>query len=137
MRDTHRVTAGELMTDYLAAARRGDWDTAFGYFADDIVFHIPGRSSFAGERRGKAAARDYIETIREHHRGQIEVELIDMLTSGERVVLLVRERFLGDGDPVEIRRANVYRVQGDEIVEISIFEANQYTVDALMDEIES
>ena len=138
MRDTQCVMPRELMTDYLAAARRGDWDTAFGYFADDIVFHIPGRSSFAGERRGKGAARDYIESVREHYRGgEIEVELIDMLTSGERVVLLVRERFLGDGDPVEIRRANVYRVQGDEIVEISIFEADQYTVDALMDEIES
>jgi uncharacterized protein len=137
MRDTPRVTPLELMTDYIAAARRGDWDTALGYFADDIVFHIPGRSSFAGERRGKEAARDYIETIREHHRGEIEVELIDMLTSDERVVLLVRERFLGDGDPVEIRRANVYRVHGDEIVEISIFEADQYAVDALMDEVES
>jgi ketosteroid isomerase-like protein len=132
------VTARELITDYLAAARRGDWDTAFGFFADDIVFNIPGRSSFAGRRHGKDAARDYIDTIREHYRGgEIEVELIDMLTSDERVVLLVRERFLGDDEPVEIRRANVYRVQGDQIAEISIFEADQYTVDALMDEIES
>jgi ketosteroid isomerase-like protein len=126
------------MTDYFAAVRRGDWDTAFAYFAEDIVFNIPGRSSLAGERRGKEAARDYIDTIREHYRGgEIEVELIDMLTSDERVALLVRERFTGDGDPLEIRRANVYRVQGDEIVEISIFEADQYTVDALMDEIRS
>ena len=52
-----------------------------------------------------------------------------MLTSDERVV--------GDDEPLEIRRANVYRVQGDQIVEISIFEADQYTVDALMGEIES
>jgi ketosteroid isomerase-like protein len=132
------MTPQDLITDYLAAARRGDWDTALGYFADDIIFNIPGRSSFAGERRGKDSAREYIETIREHYRGgEIEVELIDMLTSDERVVLLVRERFIGDGDPIEIRRANVYRVQDDEIVEISIFEADQYTVDALMDEIQS
>jgi ketosteroid isomerase-like protein len=126
------------MTEYIAAAKRGDWDTAFGYFADDIVFHIPGRSSFAGDLQGKEAAGEYIQTIRDHYRdGEIEVELIDMLTSEERVVLLVRERFLGDADPVEIRRANVYRVQGDAIVEISIFEADQYTVDAMMDEVQS
>ena len=132
------MTPRELMTDYLAAAKRGDWDTAFGYFADDIVFHIPGRSSFAGDHRGKDAAREYIQTIRNHYRnGEIELELIDMLTSEERVVLLVRERFHGDADPVEIRRANVYRVQGDAIVEISIFEADQYTVDALLDEVQS
>jgi len=69
--------------------------------------------------------------------GSIEVELVDMLTSEERVALLVRERFVGEGEPVEIRRANVYRVRGDKIVEISIFEADQYVVDALMDDVES
>jgi ketosteroid isomerase-like protein len=54
MRDTPRVTPFELMTDYIAAARRGDWDTALGYFADDIVFHIPGRSSFASASWARA-----------------------------------------------------------------------------------
>jgi uncharacterized protein len=130
------MTPRELMTEYLAAAKRDDWDTAFGYFAEDIVFHIPGRSALAGHRRGKDAAMAYIQTIRDHYRhGGIELELIDMLVSDERVALLVRERFLGDGSPIEIRRANVYRVQGDAIVEISIFEADQYAVDGLVEEI--
>jgi uncharacterized protein len=127
------MTPRQLMTDYLAAAQRGDWNIASAYFADDIVVHIPGRSPFAGDRRGKDAALKYIQTIRDHYRdGEIELELIDMLTSDERVALLVRERFHGDGPTIEIRRANVYRVHGDEIVEISIFEADQYTVDALV-----
>jgi uncharacterized protein len=126
------VTARELMSDYIAAARRGDWDTAFGYFAEDIEFHIPGRSAFAGHRRGKAAAVDYIQSIRDHYGdGEIEVELVDMLVSDERVALLVLERFRGGGPALEIRRANVYRVRGDRIVEISIFEADQYVVDEL------
>jgi ketosteroid isomerase-like protein len=121
------------MSNYLAAAKRGDWDTAFGYFAEDIELHIPGRSSFAGSQRGKAAAADYIQSIRDHYGDdQIEVELVDMLVSDERVALLVRERFHGQGPSVEIRRANVYRVRGDQIVEISIFEADQYVVDELL-----
>jgi ketosteroid isomerase-like protein len=123
------------MIDYLAAAKRGDWDKAFGYFAEDIVVHIPGRSAFAGDRRGRDAAVGYIQTIRDRYRhGRIELELIDMLTSGQRVALLVRESFHGHGPPVEIRRANVYRVQSDQIVEISIFEADQYAVDELVAE---
>jgi uncharacterized protein len=121
------------MTEYLGAARRGDWDTAFGFFADDIVMHVPGRSSFAGERLGKDAAVDYIQTVRSHYaEGEIELELIDLLASEDRVALLVRERFHGRGPSVEIRRANVYRVQGDRIAEISIFEADQYAVDELV-----
>ena len=55
-----------------------------------------------------------------------------MLCSDERVVLLVRERFHGEGEPVEIRRANVYRVEDGKVVEVSIFEADQYVVDELL-----
>jgi ketosteroid isomerase-like protein len=129
------MTPRELMTEYLAAARRDDWDTAFRYFAEDMVIHIPGRSAFAGDRVGKAAAVSYIQAIRNHYRhGNIELELVDMLSSDERVALLVRERFHGDGPPVEIRRANVYRVRDEQIVEISIFEADQYAVDELVRE---
>ena len=108
----------------------GDWDTAFGFLADDLLIHIPGRSAFAGQRFGKAAAVDYIQSIRGRYRhGPIE---LDMLCSEERVVLLVRERFHGDGEPIEIRRANVYRVEDHKVVEVSIFEADQYLVDELL-----
>ena len=127
------MTPRELMTDYLAAAKRGDWDTAFSFLADDLLIHIPGRSAFAGQRLGKDAAVGYIQTIRERYPdGAIELEVIDMLCSEERVVLLLRERFHGEGEPVEIRRANVYRVKGGKVVEVSIFEADQYVVDELL-----
>lgn len=118
------MTARELMTDDLDAARRGDWDTAFGYFAEDIVMRVPGRSRLAGDRHGKPAAMDYIQSVREHYReGAIELELVDMLEGDRRVALLVVERFRRHGRTVEIRRANVYRIENDAIAEITIFEA--------------
>ena len=84
----------------LAAAKRGDWEDAFGYFADDILIHIPGRSEFAGDHRGKDAAVGYIQTMRDRYReGKIELELIDMLASEKRVALLVCERFHGSRRP--------------------------------------
>lgn len=137
--DTIAAPAGsaiEVMTEYLAAAKRGDWEAAYSYFAEDMVVHIPGESRFAGEHHGREAAIEYIQTIRSHFmNGGIELEVIDMLVSSDRVALLVRERFYGDGPPVTIRRANVYRVRGGEIVDIAIFEADQYFVDAMVDEI--
>jgi pimeloyl-ACP methyl ester carboxylesterase len=111
-------------------------DTAFGYFADELIVPIPGRSAFAGDHLGKDTAVAYIQTVREHYRhGNIELELVDMLSSAERVALLVRERFHGDRPPVEIRRDNVYRMRGDRIVELSVFEADQYAVDQLVRDI--
>jgi hypothetical protein len=77
---------------------------------------------------------DCIRSVRDRYgdRG-ISLELIDMLVSDERVALLVRERFDDGGGPaLEIRRANVYRVKDGRIVELSIFEADQYVVDELL-----
>jgi uncharacterized protein len=127
------MSATEVMESYVAAARRRDFDAAFGRFAEDIVIRIPGRSAFAGERRGRAAAMEYIDHARALSRErEVELEVIDALVSEERFALLVAERFHRDGEVVEIRRANVYRVRGEEIVEIWIFEADQYAVDAFM-----
>jgi ketosteroid isomerase-like protein len=126
------MTTLELMHDYIAAARRGDWDTNAGYFADDILINIPGRSELAGEHRGRDVALRYIETARARSHGHdVELEVVDMLASEERVALLVRERFHTDDGPVDIRRCNVYRWVDGEIAEIRIFEADQYAVDAL------
>jgi ketosteroid isomerase-like protein len=126
------MTTLELMKGYIAAARRGDWDTNAGYFAEDIVLRIPGRSELAGEHRGRDVALRYIETARARSHGHdVELEVVDLLASEERVALIVRERFQTDDGPVDIRRCNVYRWRGREIAEIWIFEADQYAVDAL------
>jgi ketosteroid isomerase-like protein len=127
------MSATEVMQRYVAAARGGDFDTAFGMFADDIVFRIPGRSRFAGDHVGRTAAMEYINAARALSREhEVEVDVLDALTSADRFALIVAERFRRDGGVVEIRRANVYRVRGEEIVEIWIFEGDQYEADALL-----
>jgi ketosteroid isomerase-like protein len=127
------VGALELMERYADAARRGDWEAVYGFFADDVVAYVPGRSALAGELRGRDAAIGYIEAARAKSRGaDVEVELVDRLWSEERVLLLVRERFARDGGRVEIARANVYTVREGAIAEVWIFEADQYLVDELV-----
>jgi len=102
--------AGAVIRDYLKAAQAGDWETAFGFYAADIVFRIPGRSRFAGEHRGRAAAIEYIETARGlAHAGEVTLELVDVLESRDRVALLVRETFRLEDRDVLIRRANICR----------------------------
>jgi ketosteroid isomerase-like protein len=126
------MAALDVMRRYLEAAKQGDWETASGFFADDILFQIPGRSRFSGEQRGKSAAMDYIRTARElSHDADVELEVIDMLASDERVALLVRERFRRSDGVLDIRRANVYRIRDEQIVEVRIFEADQYEVDEM------
>ena len=120
------------MRRYLAAVQAHDWPAAFSLVADDVTFRVPGHSALAGEHRGRDAFVAYVEAaLARAHGAQVEVELIDMLVSDERVALILRERFARDDGVVEFRRANVYTVRDDRIVEISIFEGDQYAVDEL------
>jgi ketosteroid isomerase-like protein len=121
------------MQAYIAAARSGDFSAVYRFYSDDIVGHVPGRSSFAGELRGREAVIAYIEHARAlSHDADVELNVVDMLVSDERVALIVREVFHLPAGDVEIRRTNVYRVRAGSIVEISVYEANQYEVDALL-----
>ena len=127
------MAALAVMGRYIAAVRRGDWEAGYGFFADDVVAHVPGRSALAGELRGRDAAIAYVEAARAKSRGaDVEVELVGTLSSQERVMLLVRERFAREDGIVEIERANVYTVRDGAIVEAWIFEGDQYAVDELL-----
>jgi uncharacterized protein len=120
------------MRRYLAAVQARDRPAAFSLVADDVTVRVPGRSALAGEHHGREAFVAYVEAaLARAHGAEVDVELVDMLVSDERVALLVRERFGRGDDAVEIRRANVYTVRDDRIVEIWIFEADQYAVDEL------
>jgi hypothetical protein len=51
--------------------------------------------------------------------------------SGQRAALLVAGRLHHPEGVVEIRRANVSRVHGEDIVETWIYEGDRYEIDAL------
>ena len=126
------MTALDVVSAYLARARVGDWSGALAHMSDDVVGHVPGRSELAGELHGKPAVSAYIEHARKLSADRdVELQLQDMLVSHNRVALIVREIFHRDGREIPIRRANVYRVAGEQIVEITIYEHDQYAVDEL------
>jgi len=86
--------------------------------------------------RGRDAAMHYIQTARKlSERSEIQVEVIDSLTSTDRFALIVTEHFHRAADTVTISRANVYRVDDGKITEVWIFEADQYEVDELLGEV--
>jgi uncharacterized protein len=103
------VGAREVIGEYLAAMERGDREAAVALYADDVVMHVPGRSAFAGERRGREAVLAYLRAALERAEGGAEVELVDLLAGkGDRVALLLRERLRGRRGELLLRRANVY-----------------------------
>src|SRR4051812_20725966 len=125
------LSAEDAMRRYLAAMESGDRETAFAFYADDLVAHIPGRSALAGERHGAEAFAQYVRDVVALV-DEIHLELVEMLVGSERVALVVRETLRGPSGEIEVRRANVYRVHEGRIAEIWIHEADQYAVDEFL-----
>ena len=64
----------DVMRRYLAAVQRGDWATGFGFFTDDVTLHVPGRSSLAGEHRGREGVQGFPRAALDRaHGAQVEV----------------------------------------------------------------
>lgn len=114
----------------MSAMRSGDRDAAYAHFADDIVGYVPGRSALAGIRRGRPAVEAYIRDAIARAEGDVSLDLVDTLVGEDHVALLLYEHLGSGEDALHLRRTNVYRIRDDKIVEIRIFEADQYAVDA-------
>jgi len=124
------MDAGSVVAQYAAAWSRGEPESAWAFYAEDVVMRLPGRGSLAGTHAGREAVIDAIGKLLARTDGlPAEVEVLDRLVSEERVALLLRESVSRGDDRLELRRINAYRVRDDKIVEIDIFEADQYDVD--------
>jgi ketosteroid isomerase-like protein len=119
------------MAAYAGAWERGDPEAAWAFYADDVVMRLPGRGPLAGAHEGRAAVVTAIRALLARTSDvAAEVEVLDRLVSGDRVALVLREAVVRDGERLELRRVNVYRVHDGQIADIDIYEANQYEVDA-------
>ena len=124
------MDAEAVLEAYAAAWERGDPEGAFEIYADDVVMRLPGRGSLAGTHQGREAVIAAIRALLDRTDDvPVEVEVLDRLTSADRVAMVLRESTSRGADHLELSRVNVYRVRDDRIVEIEIFEANQYEVD--------
>jgi ketosteroid isomerase-like protein len=124
------MEADEVLAEYAAAWARGDPDAAFTWYAEDVVMRLPGRSREAGVHEGRDAVVTAITSLLERTGDDpVEVEVLDRLSTQSRMAVVVREVVQREDARLELRRVNVYTVRDDRIVDIDIFEANQYEVD--------
>jgi ketosteroid isomerase-like protein len=124
------VDASEVMSGYAAAWEAGDVERAWTFYAEDVVMHLPGRSSLAGDHRGRSAVIAAIRALLDRtDDSTAAVEVVDRLVSGDRVAMVLREVVARGDARLELRRVNIYRIEAGKIVDIDIYEANQYELD--------
>jgi ketosteroid isomerase-like protein len=107
----------ELVRRGYAAFSRGDMDTINEIFADDIVWHIPGRSPLAGDYKGKNEVFGFFGQLAERSGGTFSLDVHDILGNDEHVVAMTHEQAERGGRSLDVHGVHVWHVRDGKAVE--------------------
>jgi ketosteroid isomerase-like protein len=109
----------------------GDAEPMLALLADDVVWHVPGRSAIAGEHRGRDAVRRYFETRRARAEGTFRIELRAVLSEGDLVIQLADGTTERGRHTSSWQTVGIFRVHEDRIVECWLVPFDQYAFDEI------
>jgi ketosteroid isomerase-like protein len=87
---TAEANAALIMGGY-AAFSRGDIPSALAVFAEDILWHVPGRGPLSRDYRGHAEVLGFFQHFMTLSDGTFHIKIDDVLAKGDRVVVLCTE----------------------------------------------
>lgn len=109
----------------------GEMDAVREVLSDDVVWHVPGRSTVAGEHRGLEAVLAYFETRRRMTDATFTVTVRGTAMIGDRVVQLADGRAERDGRTLTWSTAGVFRVVDGRVAECWLVPFDLYAFDEI------
>jgi uncharacterized protein len=125
------------MTDNIARTRRGfeafaqgDLDTIRELMHPDVVWHVPGRSTLAGDYRGIDAVLGYFLQLFERSGGTFKAELVECgEIAPDLVSCLVRLSGNMSAAPIDLTGMMLFKSEAGRMVEVWNFSSDQYAID--------
>jgi len=100
------------------AFNSGDMDTLTEIFDENMVWHLPGRSSMAKDYEGRAATLAYFGQIGEESGGTFRAELQRLLSDEDgRVVGVQRSTADKDGKHLDVGNSIVFQLEDGRVVD--------------------
>ena len=113
------------------AMSKGDLDTFWSFTTDDVIVHVAGRSSLAGDHKGKEAAKQvfgrYMASLGEN----AELDTHDILANDEHGVVMYSTRITRDGQTTTVRTVNVCHFRDGKVSELWTVDEDPWTADAI------
>ena len=108
------MSKSETLAEAMGAISRGEVDR-FGdiLLSDDVVMHWPGRSSVAGEYRGRAAALDLFRGFHRLTNGRLSVEPLEILEGKDHLMSFTHVTAATDGQTLDVIMADAMRFGPD------------------------
>lgn len=113
------------------ALSKRDMDTFFGYQADDVVLHFPGRGPMAGDYRGKDGLAKLFQQQMEMLDSPPEIENQDVLANDDHAVILNTVRATRGGRTLEQRQVVVLHIKNGKVAETWLQFSEQQTMDEM------
>jgi ketosteroid isomerase-like protein len=112
-----------------AAYVGGDMNVINELFADDIVWHVAGRSLIAGEYRGKQEVFGFFAKLQEMSQGTSTLEVHDLLASDDHGVAIVVESATRNGRAFQGQATHVLHLHDGKVTEFWDAHPDQYASD--------
>ena len=119
----------DLLNRGYDAFEKGDLDTLRQLFADDIVFHVPGRSQIAGEYRGHDEVFGFFGKLVELSAGTFKIERHAILADDRHGAALTTITAQREGKKLSQNAIDVFHFQGDKVSEVWTLDTDQYAGD--------
>jgi ketosteroid isomerase-like protein len=119
-----------LREEYRARADRDDRSLA-DVFADDVVWHVPGKSAIAGEYRGRDQVMEYVLRRRALADDTFEITVEDVLANDAHGIVIASGSAVRGGERVVWRAHGLYRFAEGRIAEGWVLPEDQYAFDAI------
>jgi ketosteroid isomerase-like protein len=119
----------ELLRRGYAAYSAGDMDTINELFADDVVWHVAGRSPLSGDYNGKEQVFGFFARLQEMSEGSSKVEVHDLLANDEHGVAVVTESATRSGRDHVGSAAHVFHLRDGQVTEFWDAQTDQYAAD--------
>jgi ketosteroid isomerase-like protein len=120
------------MADGYAAFAKGDLAALNDLFAEDVVWHVSGRSQLAGEYRGRDAVYAFFGRLMEATDNTFQIDVHHVLADDTHGVALVFGRASRSGRTVEIPEAHVFHLRDGMVTEFWDASTDQYSFDEVI-----
>jgi uncharacterized protein len=125
---TTEANAALIKGAYEAFAR-GDVAQAFAAFAENILWHVPGRGPLSRDYRGHAEVGGFFQEFMELSSGTFRIQIDDVLSKGDRVVVLCTESAQRGGRSWSSPQVHVWTVRDNHATVFWQYQGDQQTED--------
>jgi uncharacterized protein len=122
----------ERIIDGYAAFAKGDFATLNDLFAEDIMWHEPGRNQLAGDFRGREAVYELFGRLMELTGGSFHLDLQTVFADDERAVSLVVATTSRGGRTITSYDAHIFHLRDGKVVEFWNGSTDPYSFDELI-----